>query len=87
MNLIPKDLGRRQSTQPQCATIQTTLYDLVGAISEKIPPEKDFMISGIVTHLLTKGKAKFVTAGGEKKIIQGPCNLTLPVRERENRDH
>jgi hypothetical protein len=87
MNLIPKDPGRRQSTHPQGATIQTTLYDLVGAISEKIPPEKDFMISGIVTHLLTKGKAKFVAAGGAEKIIQGTRDLTLPVMEQGNRNH
>ncbi len=66
MNPIAKEFCRKPAPS-RSATIQTTLYDLVRAISEKIPPEEDALVADIVTHLLVKGKAKYVAGGGQNQ--------------------
>jgi hypothetical protein len=40
--------------------IRTTLYDLIGAVNEEIPPQQDELVIEVVLHLLKNRPAKFL---------------------------
>jgi hypothetical protein len=43
----------------QRSTVRTTLYELIEAINEQVPPEEDGLVPGIVLHMLVTGQVKF----------------------------
>ena len=46
-------------TQPP-ATIETTLYDLIEAISAEVNPNEEDLVVATIVHLLASGKVKFL---------------------------
>ncbi len=42
------------------AMIETTLYDIIVALSEDMGPDEDVLVTALVTDLLNSGQAKFV---------------------------
>ena len=42
------------------AMIETTLYDIIVALSEDIGPDEDVLVTALVTDLLNSGQATFV---------------------------
>jgi hypothetical protein len=42
------------------STVRTTLYELIQAINEQVPPEEDGLVAGIVLHMLASGQIKFI---------------------------
>lgn len=44
----------------QRSTVRTTLYELIQAINEQLPPEEDGLVPGIVLHMLATGQIKFI---------------------------
>jgi hypothetical protein len=51
---IPKRLSPKQTA------IKTTLYELIGAINEEIPPEDDWLVTDVVLHLLNNPSVKLL---------------------------
>lgn len=43
----------------ESATLETTLYELVEAVSEEAHPTEDWLVAEIVLHLLDTGNARF----------------------------
>ena len=50
----------RKSGYLRRAIIETTLYDLIGAISEDIEPGEDHLLAQTVRHLIDTGRLKFI---------------------------
>ena len=46
------------SPSPRSATIQTTLYDLIDAISAEVRPDEEALVTATAVHLLRSRKAK-----------------------------
>ena len=44
----------------QPKTIQTTLYDLIEAISAEVKPDEEDLVVATIVHLLASGKIKFL---------------------------
>lgn len=44
----------------EATPIRTTLYELIEAICEEVPPEEDWVVNEVVLHLLKTGQIKFV---------------------------
>jgi hypothetical protein len=42
------------------SAIRITLYELIEAINEQVPPEEDGLVAGIVLHMLATGQIKFI---------------------------
>lgn len=43
-------------------SIETTLYDLIGAVREVLPREEEKMVTLVVRHLLNRTSARFQKA-------------------------
>jgi hypothetical protein len=48
-----------EQTRLKSASIETTLYDLIGAVQEVLPREEENMVTLVVCNLLSRGTAKF----------------------------
>lgn len=51
---------RNKARYPTTITIETTLYDLIEAISDETRAGEDSLIAQTVNHLIYTGKLKFV---------------------------
>lgn len=58
-------------TLPPSAVIQTTLYDLIAAISAEVGPDEEEVVLATVVHLLNSGRARFV---GDRRMIEVDCS-------------
>ena len=54
--------------ETRSTAMTTTLYDLIEAVNEEVPPEKDGLAIGIVLHLIERGKVRFHGDPGETRI-------------------
>lgn len=52
-----QDFTREESVDPGLATVQTTLYDLIEAVSEVVPPEEEQLLAEVVSHLIKNGRS------------------------------
>jgi len=52
-----QDFTREESVDPGLAAVQTTLYDLIEAVSEVVPPEEEQLLAEVVSHLIKNGRA------------------------------
>lgn len=50
--------------------IETTLYDLIAAISDEVEPDNDEMVVTTLVHLLNSGSVKF---SGDPRNIEVIC--------------
>lgn len=50
---------RSEKTRLKSASIETTLYDLIGAVQEVFPREEEKMVTWVVSNILNRGNAKF----------------------------
>lgn len=55
-----KTFRTRGPAYPKATPIRTTLYELIEAINEEVPPGKDWVVSEVVLHLLETGQIKLV---------------------------
>ncbi len=69
MQQMPHAYSRPEWTQPEGATITTTLGELIGAINEEIEPEEDRLVAQVVLHLLESGRIKFLNPKGELELV------------------
>jgi hypothetical protein len=51
---------RRKSTGANSASIRTTLYDLIQSIGDRVPPEREDLVTRVMVHLLISGRVKFL---------------------------
>lgn len=54
-----KNFRTRELAFQKAAPIRTTLYELIEAICEEVPPEEDWVVNEVVLHLLKTGQIKF----------------------------
>ena len=54
-----KPQGKATADETSSTTVQTTLYDLIAAISSEVGPEDDDLVTATVAHLLNSGRVKF----------------------------
>jgi len=52
-----QDFTREESVDPGLAAVQTTLYDLIEAVSEVVPPEEEQLLAEVVSHLIKNGRS------------------------------
>jgi len=52
-------IGRSEETRLKSGPIETTLYDLIGAVQEVLPQEEEKMVTMVVCHLLNRTPARF----------------------------
>jgi hypothetical protein len=45
-------------------TIQTTLYELIEAISEELEPEEDWLVTAIVLDMISQRQIRFLNSKG-----------------------
>jgi hypothetical protein len=69
MQQLPHAYSRPESTQPELATIKTTLGELIKAISEEVEPEEDHLVAEVILHLLETGRIKFLNPMGEINLV------------------
>ena len=50
-------------------TVETTLYDLIDAISAEVEPGEDDLIIATVVHLLNSGRVKFTGDWRNAKVV------------------
>jgi len=65
-------VGEEKASDPKMAIIETTLYDLIEAISEEIGPGEDHLLAQTVRHLIDTGKLKFINATENFTSVYGP---------------
>jgi hypothetical protein len=49
-------------------TVETTLYDLISALSDELEPEEEALILPILIDLMNSGRIKFVDGDQRYKI-------------------
>lgn len=52
-----QDFTREIAADPGLATVQTTLYDLIEAVSEVVQPEEEQLVAEVVSHLINNGRS------------------------------
>lgn len=62
MEATAEDFYTTESASPGLTTIETTLYELIGAIDEEVEPGEEWLVAQTVLHLLDTGQAKFLRA-------------------------
>jgi hypothetical protein len=53
----------------ESTTIETTLYDLIEAISDEVEPGEDDLIIATVVHLLNSGRVKFTGDWRNARVV------------------
>jgi hypothetical protein len=64
MGSIGGTIRRHGETRLKSAPIETTLYDLIGAVQDALPREDEKMVTWVVWYLLNRGIAKFQSPPG-----------------------
>jgi hypothetical protein len=59
-----------EQLQGASTTIETTLYDLVEAISSEVEPGEEDLITATLVHLLNSGRVKFC---GDPRNLEVVC--------------
>jgi len=63
-------IRRSEGTRLKSGSIETTLYDLIGAVQEVLPQEDEKMVTLVVCDLLNRGTAKFQNfPGGSRQNL------------------
>jgi hypothetical protein len=63
-------IRRPEGTRLKSGCIETTLYDLIGAVQEVLPREEEKMVTRVVCHLLNRTPARFQnTSRGYSRIV------------------
>jgi hypothetical protein len=62
-------IRRSEETRLKSTSIETTLYDLIGAVQEVLPREEEKMVTFMVCNLLNRGAAKFQNFPGAYRRI------------------
>jgi hypothetical protein len=62
-------IRRHGETGLKSASIETTLYDLIGAVQDALPRENEKMVTWMVCHLLNRGTAKIQSPPGLSRRI------------------
>ncbi len=52
-----QDFAKEESADTRLTTVQTTLYDLVAAVNEVVPPEDEQLVAEVVSHLIRNGRS------------------------------
>jgi hypothetical protein len=60
MQATVRTIPKKQSNCQIENTIETTLYELIEAISQEVEPEEDSLIAATVRHLTDTGKVKIL---------------------------
>jgi len=55
-----KTFQTRRLAYQNAAPIRTTLYELIEAICEEVPPEENWVVNEVVLHLLRTGQIRLV---------------------------
>jgi len=55
MQAITQNIRTEEPTHPESTTVNTTLYELIEAISKEIDPVEDRLVPVIVSDLLDRG--------------------------------
>jgi hypothetical protein len=59
-----------EGTRWKSGSIETTLYDLIGAIQEVLPREEEKMVTLVLCHLLNRTTARFRSVSrGHGRIV------------------
>ncbi len=58
MHGYTQDFTRQESVDPRLTIIQTTLYDLVEAVSEQVQPEQEQLVAIVVSHLIQNRRSE-----------------------------
>jgi len=58
MQAISQTFHSAESENLPSTSVKTTLYELIEAISEEVPPEEDDLVTEVVLHLFDSGKIK-----------------------------
>ena len=72
MQTLTHTFPRVGSPSPQSATIQTTLYDLIDAISAEVRPDEEALVTATAVHLLRSCKAR-LTRFIDKRVRDQVC--------------
>ena len=64
-----QQVARAYSALEQTHSESTTLRELIEAINEEVPPEKDHLVAQIVLDLLDTGRIKFINPMGELALF------------------
>jgi hypothetical protein len=49
--------------------IQTTLYDLIAAISDEVDPAEDDLVTATLVHLINSGRVRFTGDSRNIKVV------------------
>jgi hypothetical protein len=69
MQTAAQSLSTPAPAGAESTTIETTLYDLIAAVSAEAGPDEDELILATVVHLLNSGQARFTGAWKNAKVV------------------
>jgi hypothetical protein len=58
-----------EQTHSEAGPIQTTLYDLIEALSQEVEPGEEHLVTAALVHLINSGGVKFVDDWRELRVI------------------
>ena len=65
MEAIAQSFSTAKTEHSGSTTIETTLYELIGAINEHVQPGEDLLVVETVLHLIDTGQITFPGSMGE----------------------
>ena len=69
MQIATQSMPAQVPAYAEPTTIETTLYELVEAISTEVEPGEDDLIIATVVHLLNSGRVKFTGDWRHAKVV------------------
>ena len=63
-----QDFTREIAADPGLAPVQTTLYDLIEAVSEAVLPEEEQLVAEVVSHLINTSSLDTWVSEGDLAI-------------------
>jgi hypothetical protein len=69
MKTLIERLADRGQDHQASSTIETTLYDLIAAISAEVGPHDDDLVTATVVHLVNSGRVKFTDDPRNLEIV------------------
>jgi len=66
--MMKSNAARLWEEEFQSIPVRTTLYDLIEAVNEEVPPQKEGLAIGIVLHLIERGQVRFLGDLGDPEI-------------------
>ena len=61
MELMNQMVSANKPDQKELPIVQTTLYELIGALNQEVQPEEDWIVTDVVLDLFESGQAKFLS--------------------------